>query len=173
MNKIVLFAASLLSSTLILSAGESGETIFKAKCSACHQMQPPGAMARPGTPEFQKAMNELKAPPMAKVSSMIKMHYDTRESYVKFMTDYITDPQPSKTVCMKKAIQGFGLMPAIGKDMTEEDKKAVAEWIYDNAQASKQLKMMKCGSGKCGGGMAPKPKAGGGMKCAAGKCGGK
>jgi len=170
MKKITLLAAMLLLSTLTLFAGSNGEEIFKAKCSACHMLQPPGAMAKPGTPEFQKAMSDLKAPPMAKVSSMIKMHYDTKEAYVKFMKDYITNPNAGKTVCMKNAIQGFGLMPAIGKSMSDEEKTAVAEWIYDNVQATKKLKMMKCGAGKCGGGMG---KGKGMMKCAPGKCGGK
>ena len=175
MKKTTLLAASLLLTTLTLSAN-SGEEIFKAKCASCHTMQPPGAMAKPGTPAFKKAMDELKAPPMAKVSSMIKMHYDTKEAYVKFVTDYITKPDADKTVCMKNAIKGFGLMPAIGASMNDEEKTAVAEWIYDNAKATPKLQKMKCGAGKCGGGMGKgmmqKPKAGG-MKCAAGKCGGK
>ncbi|KYJ85944.1 c-type cytochrome [Sulfurovum riftiae] len=179
MKKITLLAAALLFSTLTLSANSNGEEIFKAKCSACHMLQPPGAMEKAGTLEFKKAMNDLKAPPMAKVSSMIKMHYDTKEAYVKFMNDYITNPDASKTVCMKKAIQGFGLMPAIGKSMSDEEKTAVAEWIYDNVQASKKLRMMKCGAGKCGGGMGQGMGMGKGMgqgkgmKCAAGKCGAK
>ncbi len=169
--KKTLFAAALLFSTLTLSANSKGEEIFKAQCTACHTMQPPGALAKPGTPEFKAAMDKMKAPPMAKVASMIKMQYKTKEDFVNFMTGYITKPDAAKTVCMKQAIKGFGLMPAI-TGMSDEDKTAVANWIYDNANASTQLKHMKCGAGKCGGGMAKQPKAGG-MKCAAGKCGAK
>ncbi len=150
MKKTFLLAAGLLFTTITLSANNSGEEIFKTKCTACHSMQPPGAIATPGTPEFETAMNKMKAPPMAKVASMIKMQYATKEAFVKFMSNYITKPDESKSVCMKQAIKGFGLMPAI-TDMSDEEKTAVANWIYDNAQASQKLKSMKCGAGKCGG----------------------
>ncbi|SFV60193.1 Cytochrome c, class I precursor [hydrothermal vent metagenome] len=151
MKKTVLVTAGLLLSTLALSANNSGEEIFKAKCSACHLLQAPGAMYKPGTPEFRQAMNDLKAPPMAKVASMIKMKYETKEAFAKFVNDYITTPDASKTVCMKNAVKGFGLMPAIGKTMSTEEKKTVAEWIYNNAKATPMMKKMKCGAGKCGG----------------------
>ena len=75
---------------------------------------------------------------------------------------------------MKQAVQGFGLMPAMGASMNDEEKKVVAEWIYDNAKTTTMMKNMKCGEGKCGGGMTKKaPKKQTGMKCAPGKCGGK
>ncbi len=172
MKKTLVLAAGLLLTTLTLSANSNGEEIFKTKCTSCHLMLPPGAMAKPGTAEFKKAIDDLKAPPMAKVATMIKMQYKTKEAFVKFMTEYITKPDASKTVCMKQAVKGFGLMPAIGANMSEKEKMAVADWIYDNAKVSPQLKSMKCGAGKCGGGMAKQPKSGG-MKCAPGKCGGK
>jgi len=174
MKRTLLLAAGLLFATLPLSANNNGEELFKVKCSACHLMQPPGAMHNPGTPEFKEAINNLKAPPMAKVAQMIKMHYETKEAFVQFISDYITKPDASKTVCMQQAVKGFGLMPAMGASMSDEEKKVVAEWIYDNAKTTTMMKNMKCGEGKCGGGMmkkAPKQKAG--MKCAPGKCGGK
>ena len=154
---------------LLLATGlyaNNGEEIFKAKCAACHLIDMPSAMNKPGTPEFNKAINDLKAPPMSKVASMVKMHHEGKEAFVTFISDFITNPDASKTVCMKRAIEGFGLMPPI-KSMSEEDKKTVSAWIYDNVSASKKTKGMKCGEGKCGEG---KPKK---MKCAAGKCGSK
>ena len=154
--------------------GAEGEAIFKAKCSACHMLTPPaGMMKGPGTLEFKNAMASLKAPPMIKVAQMAKMRYPEKESFVNFVTDYITNPDASKTVCMKKAIKGFGLMPPIGKSMSDAEKKAVAEWMY-TLKPSKKMQMMKCGEGKCGEdkcGAAMKEKAKTMMKCGAGKCG--
>ena len=154
--------------------GAEGEAIFKAKCSACHILTPPaGMMKGPGTPEFKNAMASLKAPPMVKVAQMAKMRYGEKEAFVNFVTDYITNPDASKTVCMKKAIKGFGLMPPIGKSMSDAEKKAVAEWMY-TLKPSKKMQMMKCGEGKCGEGKcgaAMKEKAKTMMKCGAGKCG--
>ena len=160
-------------SLLGLSAlfASDGEAVFKAKCSACHMLTPPaGMMKGPGTPEFKKAMAELKAPPMAKIAHMAKMRYPDKEAFVSFVTDYITNPDANKTVCMKQAIKGFGLMPPIGKGMSEEEKKAVAEWIY-TLKAGKKMQAMKCGEGKCGEGKCGSAKAKPTMKCGAGKCG--
>jgi len=164
MKKISILIAFLFTSLL---SANSGEEIFKAKCVSCHLMQPPAAMMNPGTPEFEKAINALKAPPMAKVASMIKMHHEGKEAFVKFMNDYITNPDASKSVCMKRAIAGFGLMPAIGKSMSDADKTAVAEWIYATVKETKKTKGMKCGEGKCGGEKKKHTKG----KCGQGKCG--
>lgn len=147
MKKISVILALLFASGLYAN---NGEEIFKARCASCHFINPPAAMSKPGTPEFEKAINALKAPPMSKVASMVKMHHEGKEAFVNFISDFITDPDESKTVCMKRAIKGFGLMPPIDKSMSEEDKKAVSAWIYDNVSASKKTKRMKCGAGKCG-----------------------
>jgi uncharacterized low-complexity protein len=164
MKKISILLALLFATGLYAN---NGEAIYKAKCASCHLINPPAAMSSPGTPEFKKAINDLKAPPMSKVASMVKMEHESKEAFVNFVSDFITNPDASKAVCMKRAIAGFGLMPPIDKSMSEEDKKAVSAWIYDNVSASKKTKGMKCGEGKCGDG---KPKK---MKCAAGKCGSK
>jgi hypothetical protein len=43
-------------------------------------------------------------------------------------------------------------MPAIGQAMTEEEKQAVAKWMYDSKSTPNMMKMeMKCAAGKCGG----------------------
>ncbi len=160
MKKISIILFALLFATGLYA--NNGEEIFKAKCASCHLINPPAAMSNPGTPEFKKAINDLKAPPMSKIASMVKMHHEGKEAFVKFMSDFITNPDASKTVCMKRAIEGFGLMPPIDKSMSEEDKKTISAWVYDNVSASKKTKGMKCGDGK--------PKK---MKCAAGKCGSK
>lgn len=168
MKKYTLILSALLA-TATLHAN-NGEEIFNTKCTACHGMQPPKAMMHPGTAEFDKALSTLKAPPMMKVASMIRMQHKDKASFVSFITDYITNPEMNKTLCMKNAIKGFGLMPAIGKSMNDADKTAVAQWIYDTTKdmpAMKKMKSMKCGQGKCG---EDKPKA---MKCQAGKCGSK
>ena len=168
MKKLTLLFALCVITELF---GAEGEAIFKAKCSTCHMLTPPaGMMKGPGTPEFKKAMAELKAPPMVKIAQMAKMRYIEKEAFVNFVADYITNPDASKTVCMKKAIKGFGLMPPIGKSMSDAEKKAVAAWMY-TLKPSKKMRMMKCGEGKCGEGKCGMNKAKSMMKCGAGKCG--
>ena len=65
MKKISVILVLLFASGLYAN---NGEEIFKAKCASCHLINPPAAMSNPGTPEFKKAINDLKAPPMSKVA---------------------------------------------------------------------------------------------------------
>jgi hypothetical protein len=116
MKKISILLALLFATGLYAN---NGEAIYKAKCASCHLINPPAAMSNPGTPEFKKAINDLKAPPMSKVASMVKMEHESKEAFVNFVSDFITNPDASKAVCMKRAIAGFGLMPPIDKSMSE------------------------------------------------------
>ena len=105
------------------------------------------------------------------LSSKVKHAFDDNKTqFVEFIADYIQNPSEEKAKCMARAIKNFGVMPAIGKAMSEEERKVVAEWMFDNFDEkwkTKDKKKEKCGEGKCGGDKKPD------MKCAAGKCGGK
>lgn len=194
MKKIVL--------TLLLVMGvayaNSGEEIYKAKCAMCHKMQ--GMMSQNemqqmrqkmqnATPEQRAAMkqsmmekmkkSDMKAPPMPMVSKRLKMKLADKEAFIAFVDDYIQNPSQSKGYCMPMAYKRFGTMPPIGKAMKEQERIAVATWLYDNFKGSwgesaegkmcdMRNKGMKCGSGKCGGGNASAKST---MKCGAGKCG--
>jgi len=69
----------------------------------------------------------IKAPPMEEVSARVKKFYPDEESFVRFVSDYITNPSRDKGVC-----EIFGVMPPVGRDMSEEEKKAVSLWLYRN-----------------------------------------
>ena len=48
------------------------------------------------------------------------------------------------------ALQKFGVMPPIGKVMTDEEKLAVANWLYDNYNTKwEDLPVGKKGQGQC------------------------
>jgi cytochrome c5 len=172
MKKITSIMIALLATFTMINANEpTGQAVFDSKCVACHSEQIP------------EKMSELKAPPMMKISAKIKHAFDNNKTqFVAFITDYIQDPSEEKAKCMKKAIKNFGLMPAIGKAMSKEEREVVSTWMYDNfdekwktkdckssdcKRKGKDKEKGKCGDGKCG----SEKKAD--MNCTAAKCGAK
>jgi hypothetical protein len=105
---------------------------------------------------------------MQMISMRLKMMTETRKDFVDFVKDYIQNPSQDKGYCMPMAYANFGTMPPIGKDMSEEERDTVSQWLYDNFKGSWDKYMdgnMRCGSGKFSG------QKGSSMRCGAGKCG--
>jgi len=175
MKKITTLLVALFATFTMANADDelTGQKVFDSKCVACHSEQMP------------EKKSELKAPPMSKISAKIKHAFDDNKTQViEFIADYIQNPSEEKAKCMARAIKNFGIMPPIGKAMTEEERKVVAEWMFDNFDEKWETK--DCTSGDCKGKCGAEKKAGsnchskkcGGdkkseMKCATGKCGGK
>ena len=132
MNKLLLILMIGLTS---LSAN-SGDDIYKAKCSMCHTQNMPADMTK------------MKAPPMSKISAHLKNNLQTKEKFLLFVKDYIKNPSREKGFCMQRAYKRFRTMPPIGKGMTEEERETISLWLYEHYQ--KPQKMMKCGGSKCG-----------------------
>ncbi len=97
------------------------------------------------SPEEMKKLREfvsqgkkppIKAPPMSEVSARVKKFYPSEREFVEFVKDYITDPSREKGVCMPMAYKLFGVMPPIGRTLSEEEKEAVAIWLYRNFKES-------------------------------------
>jgi cytochrome c5 len=159
MKKIIL----TLVFALVSVNAQTPSDIFTSKCVACHQENMPTEMTK-------EIKAKLLAPPMAKVSMKLKQKFKTQKEFVAFVTDYITNPSKEKALCNARAVKGFGLMPPIGKSMTNKAKEDIANWLYTNFKSKgkacggkdgnhcsgkkcgeKSEKKMKCGNGKCGG----------------------
>ncbi|MDQ7038485.1 MAG: cytochrome c [Aquificota bacterium] len=95
--------------------GAEGFEVYKRYCSSCHSLYPP----------------PLKAPPMSMVAYRVKLFYPKREEFVRFVKDYITKPSPDKGVCMPMTYMVFGVMPPVGRSMSEKEKERVAEWLFE------------------------------------------
>ena len=198
MKKTLLIALAFFG-TLSLQAGADAETIFNSNCAVCHMKKPMMdkqkmmQMSREERMSMkQKMMENMKAPPMSKVSAKLKNDFKTKEAFVSFVKDYIVTPSKEKSHCMPMALERFGVMPPMGKGLSETELNNIANWLYDsfdskwdaddkgmlcNMNGKKGMGQggMKCGQGKCGGGMGKKkPEAETkSMKCQAGKCGSK
>lgn len=167
MKNITKIMLALLATFTMMHADElTGQTVFDSKCVACHFEQMP------------EKMSDLKAPPMSKISAKVKHAFDDNKTqFVAFIADYIQNPSEEKAKCMARAIKNFGVMPAIGKTMTEEERQVISKWMFENFDEKWETKDCKsgdckgkskgkCGDGKCGGDKKSD------MKCASGKCGG-
>ena len=103
-----------------LQAGEqSGEALFKANCATCHVTVHPDEETK------------LTAPPIMGVMRHVKMHYDTKESAVAFVVDYVQDPDKTKAVYPPNALERFGLMPSLKGAVSPEDLSRIAGYLYD------------------------------------------
>ena len=110
---------------------KKGFVIYKNNCSMCHWETVTPEQIR----DIRKMVKEGKkppfsAPPMSEVSARVKKFYPTEEKFVAFVKDYITNPSKEKGVCLPVAYELFGVMPPVGKSMSEDSKEAVAKWLY-------------------------------------------
>jgi len=126
--------SSLLGLLLLSSAlfAVDGYEVYKKNCMVCHVEM----MSK----EFAlKHFSELKAPPMVEVSARLKQNIKTtdeeddvdRHLFILFVKDYISNPNLDFSMCNVGAIENFGVMPSLKGKLTEKEKQAVAEWVYD------------------------------------------
>ncbi|HUR53473.1 MAG TPA: c-type cytochrome [Gemmataceae bacterium] len=81
------------------------EQLFQIQCARCH-----ARTGEPGGPQYGGSMG----PPLAKIGSASGMS-------AEYIAEYIRDPKKKKSVS--------GVMPAFGGVLTDEQIRAVAEWL--------------------------------------------
>jgi cytochrome c1 len=185
---------SLLFLTSVVFA-QSGENVYKQYCASCHtkdmmmdmnSMMEQQKKMQTATNEERQAMREkmmikmndkdMKAPAMPMISMRIKHMTESKEEFMDFVKDYIQSPSIEKGFCMPRAYERFGVMPPIGKGMSESERNMIAQWLYESFNGSwsesmggkmckKNNRNMNANSMKCGGTNK------GSMRCGSGKCG--
>jgi mono/diheme cytochrome c family protein len=138
MKKIFILSslAAVLGCSQLYAA--DGYEVYKSKCSECH-------IENISKAEVVKNFKEMKAPPMVEVSNQVRNNIvikdgddDVHRHVVKlFIKDYIDNPILEKSMCNPMALERFGVMPSQKGKLSEEEKEAVAEWIYDRYQGVK------------------------------------
>ena len=136
MKKTILSLALVASSLFASNGGE----IYSQYCASCHEMSMP--------------KGEMLAPPMPNVSLCLQSAMNSKKEFVAFVKDYVQNPLKEKGHCRERAFKNFGVMPAIGKTMTAQEREAVAIWLFENFEQkvsdAKKSIQKKCGQGKCG-----------------------
>lgn len=111
-----------------------GYKVYQETCKACH-------VEMIAKEEALKVFNTLKAPPMVEVSNQLKSTIiikgakaDDEDIHrfvtIAFIKQYLQKPSLDYFMCNVGAVDRFGVMPA-QSHLSEEERQAVAEWIYD------------------------------------------
>ncbi|MBD3825018.1 MAG: hypothetical protein IE916_11000 [Epsilonproteobacteria bacterium] len=82
---------------------------------------------------------------MVEVSNRIKENIIIKDDdddvhkhlFVLFVKDYIQNPDLQKSMCHPGALERFGVMPSLPKKLTEDEKEAVATWLYERYEKVK------------------------------------
>lgn len=112
--------------------GADGYGIYQKHCMQCH-------VEMMEKQEVVKHIGSLKAPPMVEVSNRLKENVliadddndVKRQVIVAFIKDYIQNPSVQYSMCHPMAIEKFGIMPSLKGKLSDDERQAVAEWIYD------------------------------------------
>lgn len=128
---------ALLSLSAVLF-GADGYDVYKENCMQCH-------IEMISKQETLKNFKTLKAPPMVEVSNRLKENIviDDDDDDVKrrviiaFIKDYIDHPSLDYSMCHAGAIERFGIMPSQKGKLNEDEKEAVAAWIFDRYEEVK------------------------------------
>lgn len=112
--------------------GSDGYEIFKRECQQCH-------IELISKKDALKNFKKLQAPPMVEVSNRLKENIiiadddeDVKQRVIiAFIKDYIDNPAVEATMCNPMAVEKFGVMPSLKGKLSEEEKQAVAQWIYN------------------------------------------
>ncbi|MDP1784880.1 MAG: c-type cytochrome [Sulfuricurvum sp.] len=123
---------ALLTLITLTLMGSDGYKVYQDNCMKCH-------VEMMSKSEVLKSFKFLKAPPMVEVSNKIKnniriMDEDKdvkRRVVIAFVKDYIENPSIQYSMCDPMALEKFGVMPSLKGKLSEEQKQAVAQWVYD------------------------------------------
>jgi len=134
MKKILI--ATLLTSLSLFAV--DGYEVYQNKCKVCHVEMMSKEYAL-------KHFKELVAPPMVEVAGRLKENIKTTDEeedvdrylFILFVKDYIINPNLDNSMCNTGAIETFGTMPSLKGRINEQERQAVAEWLYDRYENSK------------------------------------
>jgi len=119
MNFLKILTSSMLLYSITM-ASQMPQELFDAKCLMCHKKSRP------------TDMSNVVAPAIMGVMRHVKMRYSSKDEAISFISDYVLNPQKSKAICKPQKIKRFGLMPSQKGNVTKEEAKLIASWLYDN-----------------------------------------
>ncbi len=109
-----------LSAATLLNAAADGSQLVEEKCASCHMTS--------SSTKLKQAT--ISAPPMWGVMKKVQNHFKTKEEGMAFIIDYAMNPAEEKMIFPVAAKEHFGLMPSMKESVTEEELKAIAEYLY-------------------------------------------
>ncbi len=99
--------------------------LIETKCASCHNLNMPPIIS-----------DDELAPPMMAVSFHIRNFMkpsnesERTSQAIAFVTDYVQNPSLEKSFCDKKSIKRYGLMPSQKENITQDETKAIATYMF-------------------------------------------
>jgi len=115
-----------------------GKRLIEQKCAQCHNLDMPPTISK----------DEL-APPMMAVSFHVHSFVTPKDESqrttksIEFVVDYVQNPSVEKSFCDKESLQRYGLMPSQKSNITSNETKAVAKYIFKHFNQENLEHMMK------------------------------
>jgi len=68
---------------------------------------------------------------------------DKAEKFIPFIQDYVIEPSREKSYCDEESLKAYGVMPSQKGNVTQEELKAIAEYMYTFYDQQVYLKEMQ------------------------------
>lgn len=115
----------------------NGKALLTQKCSACHNLDmPPKNYDNEIAPSIMAVTFHLK--------DFIKSDNPSEHEgrVVSFVQDYVMEPTAEKSICDKKSLDNYGLMPSQKGKVSNDELKAIVEYMYEHYDNKILLKQM-------------------------------
>ena len=128
----LLFLLSLLFISCSKEKKIDAKLALETSCKKCHNLDMP-----PIIPKVELA------PPMMAIVFHLKDFIKTinpsehKSKFSNFVSDYIINPSKEKAYCDEKSIKKYGLMPSLKNELSNNEARQIASYIYDKYDAKK------------------------------------
>ena len=115
-----------------------GKKLTELKCASCHNLNMPPIIS-----------NDELAPPMMAIAfhmrNFVKPENESqRTSKAKeFVVDYMCYPSLEKAFCDKESLKRYGLMPSQKENLTQDEAKAIASYMFRHYTQENLTKIQK------------------------------
>lgn len=124
---------------MVLLFGSEGEEVYQKKCASCHEAFIPMEKLMENFMESDNTLLNLKAPTLNQISFRLKQQIGDpkgdedmhRMEVNAFISDYLNNPDPQKSVCLPDVIKHFETMPSMKGQLSADEIDAVSEFLYE------------------------------------------
>ena len=133
-----LFIFTACNNNSSVNSNLDGEKLAKQKCSMCHNLDMPPTIS-----------DKEKAPPLFTITVHLKDWMkssnpsELKGKFISFVEDYAINPSEDKAYCKKEMLKKYGVMPSQKGNVTKEELRAIANYIFNTYDQMKVLEIMK------------------------------
>lgn len=112
----------LLASSGLLNASADAIKTLEDKCSSCHML----------SSSTKIKADKISAPPMWGIMRKMNDTFTSKEEAITYLVEYAINPSEKTMIFPIEAKKYFGVMPSMKGKVTEDELKAIAEYLYQD-----------------------------------------